>query len=265
MKSIKIDLDRDIAELKVKVLADLHIGDPLCDIKQITNEISEIVKDNNMYVILNGDIINNAIKTSVSDVYGETMTPMQELELAIELLRPIKDKILCINTGNHERRTYRETSIDLMKLLSRELGVEDRYTNESAIIFVRFGEMFNGHKETNNSGNVRKLCYSFFVTHGAKGGSNAGGKINAMMGLHSIIDTDIYIHSHTHIPAVVRGSFFRTDVRNSSYGQVDKLFVNNGATLNYGGYGEESTYSPNSKAIPIIYLSGREKLFRARV
>ena len=43
---------------------------------------------------MNGDLINNALKTSKSDTYKEQMTMEEEQDLLIELLTPIKNKIL---------------------------------------------------------------------------------------------------------------------------------------------------------------------------
>jgi antirestriction protein ArdC len=46
---------------------------------------------------------------------------------------------------------------------------------------------------------------------------------------------------------------------------ADKLFVNTGATLNYGGYGEAFEFKPASKDTPIIYLDGTKKRMKAEL
>jgi len=46
---------------------------------------------------------------------------------------------------------------------------------------------------------------------------------------------------------------------------VDKLFINTAANLNYGGYGEAGEFKPSSKETPIIYLSGKQKKFTAKL
>ena len=81
----------------------------------------------------------------------------------------------------------------------------------------------------------------------------------------SIIDADVYIHSHTHLPMVMKESYFRIDVRNNAYRPVDKLFVNTGAALNYGGYSETYEFKPSSKDTPHIFLSGTERGMFARL
>jgi hypothetical protein len=46
---------------------------------------------------------------------------------------------------------------------------------------------------------------------------------------------------------------------------VDKLFVNSGANLNFGGYSEAAEFKPSSKDTPVIYLNGTKKYFNARL
>ena len=74
--------------------------------------------------------------------------------------------------------------------------------------------------------------------------------------LASIVDSDIYIHAHTHLPAVFRESFFRVNSGHSSVAQVEKLFINCAAALNYGGYGDKAGFKPASKKMPVLYLNG---------
>lgn len=81
----------------------------------------------------------------------------------------------------------------------------------------------------------------------------------------SIVDVDIYIHSHTHLPMIMKQSFFRASRENSSVAKVDKLFVNTSAQLDYGGYGQTYEFKPSSTANPVIYLNGRKYGFTARL
>lgn len=263
METIRIDLERNLEYIELVPIADAHIGDSLCDMDLLKREIEYVRTNSNAYAILNGDLLNNAIKTSVSDVYSERLSPMQQLELAIELLTPIRDKILCVTSGNHEDRTYKTDGIDLTKLLCREMGLESKYSNSSALLFIRFGEL--RRTETNGSGNNRKVCYTVYVTHGSGGGSKTGSKANRASDLASIVDSDIYITSHFHTPIAFKEAYHRTDVRNSTVALVDKLFVVTSSFLNYGGYGEKFNFKPTSKQNPHILLSGVSKYFRATV
>lgn len=259
MKPIRCDLPRDLDQIKIHVMADLHIGDKHCDIELIKDRIKNVKETSNAFLILNGDIINNATKTSVSDCYAEELTPMEQLERFCSLFDPVRDKILALTSGNHENRTYNKEGVDLTYLTAKQLGIQERYSKTSAILFVRFGELSNGVKETNGSGKIRKVCYTIYTTHGSGGGRKEGAKVIRLADMASIVDADIYIHSHTHLPVVMKQSFFRTDSKNSTVYPVNKLFVNTAAAMNYGGYGEAFEYKPGSKDTPVIILNGKRK------
>lgn len=258
MKVIKIDLPRDLPSVEIHTFADEHLGDEYSDLKRLLARIEYVKNTPNAYCILNGDIIDNATKTSIGDTYTQVFNPMEQLEKATEIFSPIKDKILCITHGNHENRTYKNDGINLSRLMAAQLGLADRYTPTSATIFIRFGE---GGRSTN----YRKACYTIYVLHGSGGGRKEGSKANRLADMASIIDTDIYIHSHTHLPMIMKQAFHRIDTANSAVAIVDKLFVNTAANLNYGGYGEAGEFKPSSKDTPVIYLSGTKKYFEAKL
>lgn len=265
MNCIKIDLPRELPCLEVHTFADEHIGDEHSDMKRLRERIAQVENNPYAYCILNGDIIDNATKTSIGDTYTQVFAPMEQLAKAVEIFSPIRDKILCITHGNHENRTYKKEGINLSCLLAKQLGLEDRYTPTSAALFIRFGELSNGKRESNGSGNKRKVCYTVYVLHGSGGGRKEGAKAIRLADMASIIDTDIYIHSHTHLPMVMKQAFHRIDERNSTVALVDKLFVNTAANLKYGGYGEAGEFKPSSTDTPIIYLNGQTKYFEAKL
>lgn len=265
MKTIKIDLPRELRKIELHTFADEHLGDEHCDIKRLMQRIEYVKNTPNAYCILNGDIIDNATKTSIGDTYTQEFNPMEQLQRAIELFEPIKDKILCITHGNHENRTYKKEGINLSALIARQLELSDRYTPTSALLFIRFGESSSHTKESNGSGKIRKICYTLYVLHGSGGGRKEGAKAIRLADMASIIDTDIYIHSHTHLPMIMKQAYHRIDPRNSTVALIDKLFVNTAANLNYGGYGEAGEFKPSSKDTPIIYLNGENKKFEARL
>ena len=265
MKIIKINLPRELELVEIHTFADEHIGDDNSDIKRIIERIEYIKNTPNAYCIMNGDIMDNATKTSIGDTYTQVFNPMEQLARAVELFSPIKDKILCITHGNHENRTYKKEGINLSRLIADQLGLTDKYSPTSALLFVRVGENSRGKKESNGSGKKRQICYTFYVLHGSGGGRKEGAKAIRLADMASIVDTDIYIHSHTHLPMIMKQAYHRVDDRNNAVALVTKLFVNTAANLNYGGYGEAQEFKPSSKDTPVIYLNGRKKIFEARL
>jgi predicted phosphodiesterase len=258
MKTIKINLPRELKSVEIHTFSDWHIGDKACDIESIKEQLSYVQNKENAYVICNGDLMNNATKNSVSDCYAEVIPPMEQLQKLQELLEPIKDKILMFTQGNHEARTYRSDGIDLTALLSQQLGLYDRYTREGGVIFLRVGH-------SNNHARDRQMCYTIYCTHGSGGGRKEGAKAIRLADMASIVDTDIYIHSHTHLPMIMKQNFYRIDTCNSAVAEITKLFVNTSAQLKYGGYGQTYEFKPSNTTSPIIFLSGTKKEFAARL
>ena len=259
MKVIKIDLPRELPSIELHTFADEHIGDEHSDVKRVMQRIEYVKNTPNAYCIMNGDIMDNATKTSIGDTYTQVFNPMEQLAKAVELFEPIKDKILCITHGNHENRTYKKEGINLSHLIAKQLGLEERYTPTSAVLFIRFGE------GSASSTRHRKVCYTVYALHGSGGGRKEGAKAIRLADMASIIDTDIYIHSHTHLPMIMKQAFHRIDNKNSAVALVDKLFVNTASNLKYGGYGEAGEFKPSSKDTPVIYLSGTKKQMEARL
>ena len=258
MKVIKIDLPKELSSIELHTFADEHLGDEHSDLKRLLARIEYVKNTPNAYCILNGDIIDNATKTSIGDTYTQVFSPMEQLAKATELFKPIRDKVLCITHGNHENRSYKHEGINLSCLIAKQLGLADKYTPTSAVLFIRFG---TGSPRNH----FRKIRYTAYVLHGSGGGRKEGAKANRLADMASIIDTDIYIHSHTHLPMVMKQAFHRIDTSNSSVSLVDKLFVNTAANLAYGGYCEAGEFKPSSKDTPVIYLSGTKKYFEAKL
>jgi predicted phosphodiesterase len=251
MKAIRCDLPNlDIVE--IDTLADLHIGDSSCDFKSIMERIEHIKNTENAYCILDGDLMDTAIASSIGDTYGANLQPMEQLKQCVKIFEPIKDKILAVLPGNHEGRVYKSDGLDVTELMCAQLGIPQKYSPTTALLFIRFGKAKSHGRE-----NARQL-YTAYVTHGSGGGRREGGKVNRLADLASIVDADIYIHAHTHLPLIFKEAFYRVSSSTSSVTLVDKMFVNTSAALNYGGYGDKQGFKPASKSSPVIYLDGHK-------
>ena len=119
MKTIKIDIDQNFTEIEIHTFADEHIGDEHCDIERLKKRIEYVKNTPNAFCILNGDILDNATRTSIGDTYTQEFNPMEQLQKAVELFECIKDKCICITHGNHENRTYRKEGVDMSYLIAK--------------------------------------------------------------------------------------------------------------------------------------------------
>jgi hypothetical protein len=258
MKTIKVELSQDIKQIELHTFADEHIGDANCDMARLRERIKYIAETPNAYCILNGDILDNASRSSIGDIETRELNIMEQIQQGVELFTPIKDKILCITSGNHEFRAFRKEGIDISRLIALQLGLGDIYSPASVVLFLRFGKMSSHHQN-------RRVLYTILCNHGSGGGRKEGAKAIRLADMSSIVDTDIYIHSHTHLPMIMKQGFFRTDLSSSTVQHVTKLYVNTSSNLDYGGYGEAQEFKPNSKDTPIIYLNGCTKEMYAKL
>ena len=252
MKTIKIDLPEELTNIEVHPLSDLHFGDGMSDWMHIKKMVDHIENTPNAYCILGGDLMDTAIASSVGDTYGANLSPMEQLKQCVKLFEPLakKGKILALLHGNHENRVYKSDGIDLTALMAEQLGVRERYSPTTALLFLRFG------KREGASNHGRKMAYTIYATHGSGGGRKEGGKINRLADLAQIVDADIYVCGHTHLPATFRTGYHRVSMANSTVQFVSKVFINTAAALDYGGYGDVQGYKPSAKENPVIYLDG---------
>ena len=258
MKAIKVDLSTEHKSIELLVLADYHYSDPNSDHDAIRKDIDYVNSHDNAYCVLAGDLLDCALKSSLGDAYMN-LSPMEELTAMMDLIQPIAHKVLAIVGGNHEARHYRTNGVDMTRLLAKQLGIEDRYSPDTALIFLRFGKGSAGRSH------ARPILYTIYLTHGSGGGRKEGGKIQRLADYGQIVDADCYICGHTHLPASFKTGFARPNAANNSITYCTKLFVNAAAKLNYGGYGDIGGFKPSCTDTPIVLLNGERKEMRAMI
>ena len=257
MKAIRADLSENLNQIELLVLADYHYADPRSDHQAIRKDIDYVNSHENAYCVWAGDLLDCALKSSLGDCYIN-LSPMEELAAVTELLSPIAHKTLAIVGGNHEARHYRTNGVDMTRLIARQLNLEDKYSPDTALIFLRVG-----HYQTGANRHFRPILYTIYLTHGSGGGRKEGGKIQRLADYSSIVDADLYLCGHTHLPASFKTSFARPSAANSSISYCTKLFLNCGAKLSFGGYADIGGFKPPCLDTPRVLLSGTNKEMRA--
>ena len=223
------------------------------------DDIAYIRDTPNVFCVLNGDLMNCAIKSAISNCYAP-ISPMQELEKCVEIFAQIAHKVVCVVPGNHEERHFRTNGIDVTRLFCQQLGIEDRYSPTVAFVFLRFGH------QADTSRRNRPMLYTMYVTHGNGGGRKDGSKIQRLADYATICDADIYIAGHTHLGAGFKKGFARANPTQSSITYGTHLFVNTCASIDYdGSYGERGGFDVPCLDRPLIYLNGTRKEMRALI
>lgn len=80
--------------------------------------------------------------------------------------------------------------------------------------------------------------------------------MNALSRRGDMIDTDIVVMGHTHLPATFRECSWKTDNIHKCITQHEQVFVNASATLDHEEYAEIYGMAPSSKRSPVIGLRG---------
>lgn len=218
--------------------------------KEFKAYLKQIEGDPSAAVMLGGDLINNGVKSSKTDVYKEKYPPDVQKDMMIDLLEPIADKVIAGVSGNHEYRSAKEVCQDVTKDIFTALRIRDRYTPDAAFIKTSLGEKQNRKPAT----------YMIYLSHGSGGGSLLGGGLSKQDNYQlSIEGVDISITGHTHKPAKVPSGRLIFDPRNNNVIRSNTLIFICTAWLDYGGYPERGQMRPTAFYPDTIRLDGRKK------
>ena len=168
LEMIVKQFDKDI---KIYPISDVHLGALEHNADEWNKFINKIKDEPNSYLILNGDLMNNATRSSVSNVFDDVLRPREQKTRLIEYLLPIKDKILCAVSGNHERRSGKDADNDPMYDIMCKLDLEDVYRQNTAFLKIQLGSPREIAKR-------QGITYTIVVTHGTGGGIYTGASVN---------------------------------------------------------------------------------------
>lgn len=245
-------------DVKIYPISDVHLGAAEHMQAEWERFLAKLLEDHNAKVILCGDLVNNALKTSVSNIYEETMRPREQKKMMVDMLYPIRDKILCAVTGNHERRSLKDSDSDITYDIMCKLDLEHLYRENVAFVRMKIGK-----KGTNGQCNP---SYCLAVTHGTGGGVLTGGNVNRNERFGYVLDgVDALVVGHSHKPWVTQPSKIKVDTHNDKVSIVPFKVISASSWLNYGGYAAQKMLLPSSHASQIITLKGRRKEVRVEM
>ena len=256
MKIIKRDLEKNIDKLIIIPISDVHIGDKTANLKAFKEALERIKNEPNTYTILNGDLCNIALKNSKSDVYSDELTPMEQVLRILNFLEPIKDKILVMSNGNHEDRITKDTSIDVLYLVAKQLHLEQVYSPSWWYLYLSFGH--NAAK-----GDKRPMLYTLTGYHGSGSAQTTGAKANKVKKMSQVVLADCYIMSHVHEPITTKGVIFAPDYQHKTIVKKEMYYCISNAFVEYqNSYAEKMGLIPSNNGISEIELDGTKKQIR---
>lgn len=221
-------------------ISDVHFGALGYNEKAWNDFCRWVEKEENVYLTLGGDLINNGTKNSVSGPFDDIVRPREQKRRMAEMLMPIRDRILCAVPGNHEGRSGKDADDDPMADIMCKLDLEDLYREEMAFVKIAM----KNHKETINQ-------YILGVTHGSGGGIFTGATVNRNERFGNTIDgIDCLIIGHSHKPFVTKPKKIVVDGNNNYIKMTKYVVIGSTSWLSYGGYALKKMLLPASDSEP---------------
>lgn len=214
--------------------------------------IKMVEKDPNAYLVIVGDLINNATKSSVSNCYDDIYRPAEQKKIMAKILEPVKDKILIGTNGNHEDRSTKDVDDDPLYDIFVKLDIEDRYRRDLGILKIKFGK--------SRSNSEQYPTYIFAVTHGSGGGAQTGGAVNkAERFAYSLDGVDALITAHYHKPLNTTPCKYRVDSHRNLMKEVPFDVIIATSWTGYPDYAAKQMRPPVSTVLQRITLSHNKK------
>ena len=228
-------------ELNLYFIGDFHIGSRDVDMRKITRDIAKIKADKNALAILMGDTIDCALKHSVgAGAFDNNLTPEEQIETAVAVLSPIKNKILGIHNGNHAYRIEKETTLSPEKIIANSLGVP--YLGDTCFHHVRFKDQ----------------TYIVFTMHGTGDIATYAGALNKCTKAGEYQFSDINAMGHSHQLGFSSNTYLTVNKKDKVIEEKRRYNILSGGYLDWAGSYAEGRYSPTRKGCAKAVLNGKD-------
>ena len=217
--------------VKLYAVADVHIGARESDIDGFAAFLKRVEGERDSYIVIVGDVLNNGIRDSVTNVYEETMPPSAQVDLAVELLSPVRDRILGAVGGNHELRSVKAVDMDPLFQVFSILRIPELYRQNFAFVRIIL-----------ERGNTRDH-YALYLTHGKSASRQRRFAQAAVEGVDAIIT------GHTHSGMVEKNARLVFGKKNQV--TVEPMISMTATSwLGYGGYAARGQLLPTETGCP---------------
>lgn len=209
----------DYAELMF--IGDCHLGSPQFDQPRFLRML-EYCYENDLYVLLMGDLLESATRYSVgAGVYEQQGPTTDQYEQMCNWLKPLADKKLIIgaHTGNHEERIYKESGFNITKAMCNQLGIK------------YLGDACWTHAHVNGE------TYILYTLHGRTGSRFDGTALLALERISTSFFADLVAMGHAH--KLITSAVIIQRVVNGMVREFKKHLLITGSYLRYdGGYAQ---------------------------
>ena len=237
--------DNDGLPILIWLLCDSHLGSKQVDYEAFINHYELALNTPGVYVISNGDEVDNFmvhLSSAVTGVYETPITPEQQARLIRKMWKNLDDngKLLAMSYGNHNDWLNRSGySFENTWLADFSCPI----LNCGGLLHLKFGNQ----------------TYDMAITHSHWGASKLNPtNANKRMMEHEYPDADIVFLGHTHQKEMLqfeRGGKRRTAIVGGTYKINDEWAMKAGLTQRgqLGG-GAIALYPDTNQVIPFYYL-----------
>ncbi len=236
-------------QLTLYPLSCLHLGAAQCDYKFIKGWIEEIKADKEARWVYLGDGGECVTKLSKGDIYSQLLSPTEQIDALVDLLKPIRDKGTFLVRGNHGHRFFKEVGVEFDKVLAEALQLP--FAGPAAWLAMDVG----------------RVSYDCFFHHGKDSGVGLQTKITAAENFARFTDADALFTAHSHIavdlpPAVL----LYADRESGGVGsKLRRQFICGSAYDSRSGYATEKGYPPLLPSFLRVWFNPSEKEMDAEV
>lgn len=260
-KSFKVIEHYFNEEIEVYPIGDVHLGSIAHNSNEWIKFWQMIQNKPNAYIMLVGDMMNNNTRSSVGDIFkDDILTPSEQRKLLANYLEPIKDRILCIVSGNHEaRKDNRDSDTNPMELVAERLNLDHLYRDNMAIVKLGIGEARSSREKA-------QCNYYIAIAHGSAGGAMTGASVNKNERFSYFIEgIDCLITGHTHKGVISRPARMVINRNTSTVQMKSCLVLTCCSWLDYGGYALRKQLQPAETSRPQTIFVRKSKEPRLEV
>lgn len=238
-------LPRDKDYIDIYFIHDVHYGSELFNEKKWDTLKDIILADENAYVCFVGDMMENAIPNSKSDMFSQRFSPSSQKEWVAQQFKDFAHKTLAVVSGNHEsNRTTKVSGLYPLYDCCLIAGIGDKYRDTIAFIDVGVGISCKTPK--------KQVHYFGQIQHKAKDLKN----------YHSSDYSDgidFFASGHDHETKDKPRAKLVFDQHNKTVYKRNIECLNCGSFCEFGGYGAKGAYRPQSDKMYKLRLFGERK------
>ena len=231
--------------VEIYALHDLHYGNECFDVSRWNRLTQTILDKPNAFVVFVGDLMENAVPNSKSDMFTQTATPREQQEFIESVFKQFAERTLAIVDGNHEfNRSTRNCGLYPLYSAACIAKIDHLYRSAYAVLDFGFG---------NKEGRMSRAVG--LITHKAK-------DLKSFASVDATEGFDFLFCGHDHDPKDHPRAHIIYDRQRREVKQRSVEMIDNGSFLTFGGYGARGGYRPLSdKMYRIVFtaLPDRQK------